>query len=116
MENKEKKLYIISFGESRKYRLLVDPAEADGSEKKTSPLVYYEKELNDYLAEKFPGDTYTYFTTPKVEEVYVSHLDQYADYPEFTDEALETVKEELVREINVMNADRELNSDAPWVD
>lgn len=114
MKNTEKRLYIISFGESRKYRLLVDSAATEGAAKKGSPLVYYEKVLNDFLAEQFPGDTYTYFTTPKVEEVYAAHLDQYADYPEFTDAALEEVKEELVREINVMNADRALNSDAPW--
>ena len=114
MKNTPKnRLYIISFGDSRKYRLLYDPAT--GSAKGAlEPFVDYEKELNEYLAKEFPGDTYAYYTTPRVTEIEESMVSEYDDYPLFDRRAMEEVKRELVREIQVMNDNRERNSNDAW--
>lgn len=53
------RLYIISFGDSRKYRLLYNP-ESGIAESALLPFVKYEKELNEYLSQQFPGDTFAY--------------------------------------------------------
>lgn len=109
------RLYIISFGDSRKYRLLYNP-ESGIAESALLPFVKYEKELNEYLSQQFPGDTFAYYTTPRITEVEISHADQYASYPEFNDDVMDDVKKELIREINVMNANRLNNDNAPWAD
>lgn len=107
------KLYIISFGDSRKYRMFYD-AKTGKAKSALLPFVEYEKELNAYLGGLFPGETFAYYTTPRITEVEAAHADKYADYPLFDSKAKEEVKEELVREINVMNDNRALNDNDPW--
>lgn len=112
MENNSK-IYIVSFGDSEKYRL---PVLEDNSEDHPhdTPLVRLENELNSYLKERFPEDTFAYFTTPKVTEISALHADQYASYPMLDDAAVEEIKKVLVREIEVMQSEKQLDSDAPW--
>lgn len=107
-----RRVFIVSFGNSRKYKVTYEP-KRDGKSVFGS-LVSLEKELNDYLAYRFPGDSFAYYTTPKVTEISVEHEAGYADYPPFDHAAVEDVKRELAREIEVMNKDKELNSNDPW--
>lgn len=109
MENKH--FYIISFGDSNKYRLTTndDPQHI-------SRLVDYERELNAYLHRLFPGETFAYFTTPKVEEISMAHAAQYAEYPELNDRALEEIKNSLKTELENREDQNQLDSDAPFND
>lgn len=112
MEN-TKHLYIVSFGDSKQYRISCEEGCLDGSSKDTA-LVRLENDLNEYLKQEFPGGTFAYFTTPKVTEISLEHESQFATYPELTDEAVEDIKKVLKREVAVMDADKALNDNAPW--
>ena len=101
------KLYIVSFGDSEKYRLAVKEGDSD-------PLQGLEKELDSYLRERFPGDSFAYFTSPKVTEVTWEHRDRYENYPELNDKAIENIKAVLVKEVKDRNDMQQLNSDAPY--
>ena len=117
MENNTK-LYIVSFGDSRKYRLsFVEKEAADGlHHSDLSPLASIEKELNDYLATLFPDGNFAYFTSPRVTEVEWEHRDRYKDYPLLDADAVEEIKGVLAKEVRDMEANRVLNSDAPYSD
>lgn len=110
-DTEKRRMFIISFGDSRKYKVTV---EADGKDGTLAPFVRTEKELNRFLADRFPGETFAYYTTPRLTEVSPEHADKYSSYPEFDDKAVAEVKRELVREIKVMNDNRELNANDPW--
>lgn len=111
METTKKHLYIISFGDSNKYRLT-----ADSNAQHIERLDAYEKELSAYLHRLFPGETFAYFTTPKVEEIIIEHADQYASYPELDDRALEEIKNRLKTEVENREEQDQLDSDAPFND
>ena len=104
-------MYIISFGDSKKYKILVDNNE---NENALAPIVETENELNRFLAREFPNDTFAYYTTPRITEISPEQEAKYASYPAFDDKAVADVKKELVREIEVMNADHRLDSNDPW--
>ncbi len=106
-------LYIVSFGDSDKYRFSFTDSDLEGARKDT-PLVKLENELNAYLKERFPESTFAYFTTPKVTEIDPSHESQYMQYPELDDKAVEAIKKVLVTEVKEMEAARELNDNAPY--
>lgn len=111
MEN-TRKFYIVSFGDSQQYRLTVeiDPEDENAHESK---LINLEKELNAYLKQRFPEDTFAYFTTPKVTEISADHEDQYASYPLLDNKAMDAIKKVLVREVQVMESEKELDRNAP---
>lgn len=117
MENK-KRLYIVSFGDSRKYRLPFEENSYDDNlhHSDRSPLNKVERELNAYLKAKFPDKMFSYFTTPKVEEVAWDERDKYESYPLLDETAMTDIKGVLVREVQDMQSTRELNSDAPFSD
>lgn len=104
-----KKLYIVAFGDSRQYRL-------EHAEDEPSVLAAVERQLNDYLRERFPGDTFAYFTTPKVTEIDWEHRDRYADYPELDDKAVAEIKDVLVKEVEDRASLQQLDSDAPYAE
>lgn len=106
MENT--KLYIVSFGNSKQY-LLKDTKSGE-----KSALAKIEKNLNDYLREQFPDDSFTYYTSPKVSEVDPSHESEYRSYQKLDDNAISAIKSALVREVRDMNSTKELNEDAPY--
>ena len=108
----KKHLYIVSFGNSREYRLFVEPS-GENEARDLSEFTHFEKRINDYLAGKFPGVGTSYYSEPTIREIPASEEDKYATYPLFNKEAEHEIREELVREVQVMNADRELNSNDP---
>lgn len=105
------RMFIISFGDSRKYKVTVKAKDHEGA---LAPFVRTEKELNRFLSDKFPGETFAYYTTPRITEVNPEHADRYESYPEFDDKAVDEVKEVLVREVMVMNDNSERNANDPW--
>lgn len=108
MENT--KIYIVSFSDSNKYLLKDSQAEAD------SRMVAIEKELNEFLAEKFPEDTFAYYTTPKVVEISPDREAEFKGYEMLDAQAVEAIKKELVDEIRNMNANKKMDLNAPFAD
>lgn len=94
----DNKNYIVSLGDTRKYRV------------KGSELKEYSEELKKYLSSEFAGEALTYYDTANVEE------DDAAHYPELTHVEFEKVKTDLKRQIEVRNTDSEMDSDAPFSD
>ena len=115
MENTNR-LFIVSFGDSRQYRMEYADARDPRALVHSAPFAEIENELNSYLKGKFPDETFAYYTSPKVTEVDWSHRDQYASYPVLDQKAIEDIKKLLVKEIEDMNANRELNDNAPFAD
>lgn len=109
-ENIDRKgaVYLLSFGDSRRYRYIV--REREGLEK----LVKYEKRLNDFLRERFPGESFTYYTTPRLVKVDEKNGEDYRAYEEFDGSHLDDICEELLREVKVMHSNEELNSNDAW--
>ncbi|MDE7442254.1 MAG: hypothetical protein K2M69_08830 [Muribaculaceae bacterium] len=93
------KTYIVSLGDSKKYR-------ATGAD-----LKKYSDELKEYLSSEFAGEAIKYYDTASVSE-----SDDPMKYPELTHVEFEKVKSDLKRQIEVRNEDKELNSDAPYSD
>lgn len=113
--SEKKHLYIVSFGDSRKYRLeYQSKPDEDQLLHRPEPFVGIEKELNDYLRSLFPDESFAYFTSAKVEEVDWSHRAQYMEYPELDAKAVADIKAELKREVKDAEAVASLNSDAPY--
>lgn len=113
-DTNKRRIFIVSFGNSRQYKVTFEPRNREETDRGLAQMAHYEKELNDYLAKKFPGDTFAYYTTPRITEVSVDNEAKYEDYPTFDERAVEEVKHLLEREIEVMNDDRMLNSNDPW--
>lgn len=108
MDNEsKKKLYIVSFGDSEKYRLVL---KEDDSE----TLQNVEKKLDSYLRNRFPGDSFAYFTSPKVTEVAWEHRGQYESYPELDDKAIAAIEAVLAKEVKNRDDMKQFNSDAPY--
>ncbi len=106
--NNNEKLYLVSFGNSDKYLL------RDGATGEASTLAKVEGELNAFLRSKFPDDTFAYFTTPRVVEIAPEHAADYASYPALDDKAVDAIKKVLEREVEDMEANRQINDDAPF--
>lgn len=110
----EKKLYIVSFGDSEKYRFEFTPKPQMDPLKKCNPLADLEKNLHDFLEEKFPGRTFAYLVTPKITEVRIDHEEQYADYPVLDSKAVDQIKKVLVEEVKSRADLLQLNDNAPF--
>lgn len=108
-----KQYFLVKFGDSRVYRVEYDGKEIDGKHD-DSPLVRVEKELNDYLRKEFPGDTFAYFTTPKVTEISPEHEAKVREYPELDARAVNDIKHILRTEVETMEAVRRDNDNAPF--
>lgn len=101
--------YAVSFGDSEKYRVDETP---DMSVHRRLEEVEYE--LRSYLKTLFPEETFAYFVTPKVEEVYESNLSEYGSIKPLDDEAVEAIKKVLANGVRDMNSVNALDSDAPF--
>ena len=109
----KKRLFIVSFGDSDRYKVEFDDYSTNPYEH-PSPRAAVEKELNDYLKKKFPGKTFAYYTTPKVTEVSWEHRDRYADYKPLTMDAIESIKKILEEEVENMKYQKHLDNNAPY--
>lgn len=95
----DNKTYIVSLGDTRKYRV------------KGSELKKYEEELKEYLSSEFAGEPLNFYDSAKVEE-----SDDVNAYPELTHVEFEKVKTDLKRQLEVRAEDEKLDSDAPYSD
>lgn len=104
------KLYIISFGDSREYRLEIECPDGPENCTPCERLTAIEKELNDYLKSEFAQTHFKYYTTPKIEEVDWANRDLYMSYPLLDDKAIAEIKRVLRREVKDMNSVKKLNN------
>lgn len=108
------RMYIVSFGDSDKYKVEFEDKDNVDPYHHTNPLDHIEKELKDYLDKLFPGQPNAFLTTPKVTEVECDHKDQYAQYKPLDASAVEEIKKILKRGMEMRDADRDLDSNAPY--
>lgn len=113
MEAKER-LYIVSFGDSRKYKVEFKDVDNVDNYHHTDPLKIIEQEISEYLQKEFPGQSLAYFTTPKITEVKWSDREKYADYPELDRVEVEKIKSVLKREIEMRQDLDRLDRNAPF--
>ncbi len=113
----EKKLYIVSFGNSRKYRMdYTIPTDADPL-RKPNPFADIERQLTAYLRREAPeASDLAYFTSPKATEVRPEHAQQYSSYPPLDARAIQEIEKLLLKEVRMRLDNRLENSDAPYSD
>ena len=101
----ENTVYIISFGDSTKYRFTPDESTLDS----------VRRDIKSYLASKFPQlSAPEYFEHMTVTEVNAGNEDEYKDYPEFNADSIGEIKQVLSTEVKDEESLRRLNSNAPW--
>lgn len=101
----QKPLYIVSFGDSRKFR-------TSSPEK----IKHASDTLRNTLTEEFQGVKITRFLIPTIDEVQPLHADQYADLPKLDKEGINEIADTLRKEIE-NRADQEcLDLNAPFND
>ena len=117
MENR-KRLYIVSFGDSRQYRVLFesDTQEYPLRHSDPEPLVKAERAIETYLKKRFPGESLAYYTTPRVSEIDWSHRDRYDSYPLLDDKAVAEIEKVLSKEIENEQYQASIDSNAPFSD
>lgn len=104
----DEKIYLVSFGNSDKYVL------RDTEVGERSRLTRIEAELNSYLRNKFPNESFTYYTTPRVEDISAEDASEYSIYRKLDSSAIESIKKVLAKEVENMESNEELNADAPF--
>lgn len=108
MEKNTDRYYIVSFGNSNKYIL------HDSAPYKNSMLARVEAELNRFLRNRFPDEAFAYFTSPRVDEVNPKTDDTITEYPPLDSSAMEKIKKVLEVEVENMEANDRLDSNAPY--
>lgn len=105
----ENKVYIISFGDSTKYRFTPNEENCSLSE--------IRSDIKAYLSKKYPllGSP-ELFDSMTVTEVDGANKAEYEGYPEFNDESINEIKHIVSTEIDSRDSLRRLNSNAPWND
>lgn len=111
-----KRLYIVSFGDSRKYRVeFEDVANVDPFHH-TNPLASVEADISEYLEGFFPGESLAYFDTPKVTEVYWKDRAEYESYPVLDAAAVKDIEAELRKEVENREDQQRLDCNAPYAE
>lgn len=97
--------YIISFGNSTKYRLTADNNE----------LRQLKGDIRNYLASKYPDlPALGFFDKMTVTPIDASNKEEYKGYKEFNADSLAEIKKVLSTEVQNAESLKELNSNAPW--
>lgn len=105
----KKKFYIVSFGDSEKYRLETDEI----AEKALEPIV---EGLKNYMSGKFPGRDFSYYTTPDVKEINRMDKSEYQSYPVLDTVAVAKIRKVIDNGMKDKESLCELNSNAPFDD
>lgn len=112
----KKRLYIVSFGDSNKYRVeFEDVANVDPFHH-TNPLCKVEAEIEEYLGKLFPGEPLAYYETPKVTEVNWDDRAEYESYPVLDDTAVKEIEAVLKKGVENMESQKVLDNNAPYAD
>ncbi len=110
----KKRIYIVSFGDSNRYRVEFDDVANVDAYHHTNPLKGVETEITEYLSKIFPGEPLAYYETPKIEEVYWSDREKYADIPVLDEAAVKQIESQLKTEVENRNDQNMLDSNAPY--
>lgn len=110
----KKRIYLVSFSDSKTYRVEFDDVANVDPYHHTNPLEDVEKNIRDYLDKEFPGEALAYYSTPKITEVDPARKDEYEKYPVLDKVEVEKIKADLKRQVEVRNDDNTLDSDAPY--
>lgn len=101
----ENKVYIISFGNSTKYRITPSNGE----------LADIKSDVKEYLVKKFPEiSALNFFDKMTVTAVDASNEAEYIGYSEFDEKSLSEIKSILKTEVETAESVRDLNNNAPW--
>lgn len=112
----KRRLYIVCFGNSRKYRVeFEDKANVD-SFHHTDPLAKVKAKIANDLDKIFPGEPLAYYETPKITEVSYDDKDEYESYPVLDEDAVKDIEKELRKEIQDRNDLDLLDRNAPFND
>lgn len=110
----QKRLLIVSFGDSDKYRYeYTTPVGASIADHK-NPLAPVEQELRATLEREFPGEPCAWLASARATEVAWAHRDRYAAYPLLDAAAVDRIKRVLIEEMRARIDLHSLNSDAPF--
>lgn len=114
--DKRTRLLLVSFGNSKQYRLEYKVPEKATALHKPSPVENIEEEVRQYLEKEFPGQYLAYFTTPKVEEMSLGHKATFDTYPPLNADAIKEIEYVLSEEVKVQEANRRLNHNAYYAE
>lgn len=110
----KKRIYIVNFGDSDRYRVEFDDVANVDPYHHTNPLKNVEAEITEYLGKLFPGEPLAYYETPKIEEVYWEDREKVADIPVLDADAVKKIEAQLKVEVENRNDQNMLDSDAPY--
>lgn len=110
----KKRIYIVSFGDSDRYRVEFEDVANVDPYHHTNPLKGVESEITKYLNKLFPGEALAYYDTPKIEEVYWKDREKYADIPLLDEAAVKKIETGLKVEVENRNFQDMLDSNAPY--
>lgn len=102
-------LFIVDFGDGDRYRYYCDADNADAASQ-TRPFVEYDKEIRQYLSRKFPGVAQAFYVLPDMRKIDAKDVHEYEGFELLDDAAVERIKHNLARAMNVRADVRELNS------
>lgn len=112
----KKRLYIVSFGDSDKYRVEFEDVANIDPFHHTNPLREVEAEIESYLSHLFPGQSLAYYDTPKVTEINWEDREKYSSYPVLDENAVRKIETVLKTEVENRGYQNMLDSDAPYSD
>lgn len=98
--------YVISFGDSTKYRISYDGTLKDFEN--SDKLRIIKDKVNDFLKSEFPDGGYHHLTELTVAE------DDGRDYTDFDKEGFSHLLDSLKTQVEVMKDTFELNNNAPY--
>lgn len=113
----KRKLYIVSFGDSRQYRYQFDSSDADASIEHSAAFKNIIAELTKRLEADCPdAKHFAGIVNPKVMEVRPEDEGRYAAYPDLDKNAIEEIEKVLLREVQVRSDLKEQIRNAPYAD
>lgn len=111
----ENKLYIVSFGDSEKYRINYSGTK---EELQKSPIMQHiENTIEKYIKGKVPeGSEAKLYVKPYISEISKENESEFASYPELDEASLPEIEKVLLNEVEDMLSLKCLNKNAPFDD
>lgn len=97
--------YIVSFGESNKFKVAKD---------NYGLIEKAQKFLESALHKEFLGQSIANFIKPEIKEISATEIDKYKDYKTLDKSSFESILKTLTNGINVKDALQKLDLNAPF--
>lgn len=110
------RIYLVSFVNSRQYRLEFKDVVNPYNFKHYNPLAEVEQQISEYLTINFPDCSLAYYETPRVEEVEWKDRTNYETYPPLDQTAVKEIEEVLKNEIENHANQKKLDLNAPYAE